>query len=281
MASADLPSPCKKPSYARTDDPPQRRDPTDLRGSLAEQARTQWAEEIKMRAFKGRAGVNLGYSTSSSSSSSLPAPSLPPRRPLGPSRTEPHLSFAPSPHAWQTSKDILDSVYAVPRLKRADELRPMWETGSSDGREARKMEGDDSGFFGAPGRMDVEREEEDGDGFDLDEAFGPAKTGFSFGGLLAGRQGGQADESQGSNSTTRTVTQRLKRAFEEEQEEAKDEDDQEMAPTDVEDEGDDQPGPLGASLRGAAAGRRTAGLRKGWGKTQSLPASAFESMVDF
>ncbi|GEM11566.1 hypothetical protein Rt10032_c16g5583 [Rhodotorula toruloides] len=84
--------------------------------------------------------------------------------------------------------------------------------------------------------MDVEREEEDGDGFDLDEAFGPAKTGFSFGGLLAGRQGGQADESQGSNSTTRTVTQRLKRAFEEEQEEAKDEDDQEMAPTDVEDE---------------------------------------------
>ncbi|GEM09726.1 membrane protein [Rhodotorula toruloides] len=260
MASADLPSPCKKPSYARTDDPPQRRDPTDLRGSLAEQARTQWAEEIKMRAFKGRAGVNLGYSTSSSSSSSLPAP-----------------SSHPSP----ARKDILDSVYAVPRLKRADELRPMWETGSSDGREARKMEGDDSGFFGAPGRMDVEREEEDGDGFDLDEAFGPAKTGFSFGGLLAGRQGGQADESQGSNSTTRTVTQRLKRAFEEEQEEAKDEDDQEMAPTDVEDEGDDQPGPLGASLRGAAAGRRTAGLRKGWGKTQSLPASAFESMVDF
>ncbi|GEM12881.1 membrane protein [Rhodotorula toruloides] len=265
MASADLPSPCKKPSYARTDDPPQRRDPTDLRGSLAEQARTQWAEEIKMRAFKGRAGVNLGYSTSSSSSSSLPAPSLPPRRPLGPSRTEPHLSFAPSPHAWQTSKDILDSVYAVPRLKRADELRPMWETGSSDGREARKMEGDDSGFFGAPGRMDVEREEEDGDGFDLDEAFGPPRRASRL----------------GSNSTTRTVTQRLKRAFEEEQEEAKDEDDQEMAPTDVEDEGDDQPGPLGASLRGAAAGRRTAGLRKGWGKTQSLPASAFESMVDF
>ncbi|KAK4332793.1 putative membrane protein [Rhodotorula toruloides] len=127
--------------------------------------------------------------------------------------------------------------------------------------------------------MDVERDQDEGDGFDLDEAFGPAKEGLSFG--LLGRQA-EAEESQGSNSTTRTVTQRLKRAFEEEPaEEADGQDDEEMAPTDVEDEAEDQPGPLGSALRGAAAQRRTAGLRKGWGKTQSLPASAFESMVDF
>ncbi|KAJ8295531.1 hypothetical protein OF846_001747 [Rhodotorula toruloides] len=279
MATADLPSPSKKPTYARTDDLPTRRDPNDLRGSMAEKARTPWAEEIRMSAFKGRAGVNLGYSTTSSSS--LSAPSLPSRRPLGPSRTEPHLSFAPSATAtpWQSSRDILDSVYAVPRVKRADELRPMWETGSQDGSSARAVEGEDSGFFGAPG-MDVEREEADGDGFNLDEAFGPSKTALSFG--LLGRQG-EADESQGSNSTTRTVTQRLKRAFEEEEptEEAEGQDDEEMAPTDVEDEGEDQPGPLGTAPRGAAAQRRTAGLRRGWGKTQSLPASAFESMVEF
>ncbi|BGO97775.1 hypothetical protein NBRC10513v2_001770 [Rhodotorula toruloides] len=280
MATADLPSSSKKPTYARTDDLPTRRDPNDLRGSMAEQARTQWAEEIKLRAFKGRAGVNLGYSTTTTSS--LSAPSLPSsRRPLGPSRTEPHLSFGPSPTAsapWQSSRDILDSVYAVPRVKRADELRPMWETGSQDGAAARAVEGEDSGFFGAPG-MDVERDQDEGDGFDLDEAFGPAKEGLSFG--LLGRQA-EAEESQGSNSTTRTVTQRLKRAFEEEPaEEADGQDDEEMAPTDVEDEAEDQPGPLGSALRGAAAQRRTAGLRKGWGKTQSLPASAFESMVDF
>ncbi|BGP30148.1 hypothetical protein JCM10296v2_001900 [Rhodotorula toruloides] len=276
MATADLPSPSKKSTCARRDDLPTRRDPNDLRGSMAEQARTQWADEIKARAFKGRAGVNLGYSTTSSSS--LSAPSLPSsRRPLGPSRTEPHLSFAPSSAAaapWQSSRDILDSVYAVPRVKRADELRPMWETGSQDGAAARAVEGEDSGFFGAPG-MEVERDQDEGDGFDLDEAFGPAKTDLAFGVLGSHAE---ADESQGSRSTTRTVTQRLKRALEEEKAE---EDDEEMAPTDVEDEGEDQPGPLGSALRGARAGRRTAGLRKGWGKTQSLPASAFESMVDF
>lgn len=159
----------------------------------------------------------------------------------------------------------------------------MYETGSQDGGAAdkRAVEGHDSGFFGGAtptAGMDVERDV-DGDGFDLDEAFGPAKTDLAFG--LLGRQS-EADDSQNSASTTRTVTHRLKRAFVEEQgDEARVDangDDDDMAPTDVEDEGDDQPAPLGGALSGA---RKMAGSRRAWGKTQSLPASAFESMVEF
>lgn len=190
--------------------------------------------------------------------------------------------------SWQSGKDILDEVYAHAALtgKRSDELRPMWETGSATESHVSAASGQrqDSGFFAGPagGRIaSAGPQTDDGDGFDLDEAFGTAGT--SRFGFLAG-----ATTNEDSQDSARTVTQRMKRAFQEEEEgtgvagTGPVEDDEEMAATDVEDEGEDDaaPGPFSPFASVAAAGpRRVAGLKRGFAKTQSLPPSAFS--MDF
>lgn len=180
----------------------------------------------------------------------------------------------------------------------------MWETGSaSDAASTRaaSLRAGDSGFWGpaagaaGPGQGAVAAgghdDDGDGDGFDLDEALGPAKGGLmsfaGFGGaqpVSAAAAEGVHQDSQGSGSTAHMVTQRFKRAFDEDTPLASatsaapgQQDDEDMAATDVEDEGDDEPAPM--SVFGQA--RRVAGLRKGWGKTQSLPPSAFAGSMEF
>ncbi|GAA5921791.1 hypothetical protein JCM1841_001866 [Sporobolomyces salmonicolor] len=278
MTAACAPSPSKKPTYAPT--PAPLADPTDLRGSLAALGRTGYEDLISWRARESRAAVARGPPWP-------PAPSA--RRPLGFSRTEPVLSFAPdgttaagraSPGV-PTTQDALNLAYSDGR--RADELRPMWETaaGSAAGQDdlalrrtagARRGahgDGDEAGDGGGGG---------DGDGFDLDEVLGPSGAHLSFGAL-----GARA----GSDSA-----RRKKRAFEEAGPAPADADagagdDEEMGPpTDVEDEGaggagsSGQRAPLG--FLAGPAGRRIAGAgARAFGRTQSLPASAFSGQMEF
>ncbi|BGP38029.1 hypothetical protein JCM10449v2_001956 [Rhodotorula kratochvilovae] len=277
------PSPSKK-AYMPAPIPP-RADPTDLRGSM--RVRTEWDDQLKLNPTRTRMAVANGHPSAPSSSS---------RRPLGPARTEPVLSFA---HAsvpsyagqFKSSKDLLDDAYAALHAqpvvgKRADELRPMWETGSaSDAASVRaaSLRAGDSGFWGAAAAP-APVEDVDGDGFDLDEALGPAKGGLlSFAGFA--QVPAPAQDSQGSGSTTHTVTQRMKRSFGAEGPAAVGAgagagaagDDEEMAATDVEDEGDDEPAPLS----GFGQLRQVKALWKGWGKTQSLPPDAFAGQMEF
>lgn len=116
------------------------------------------------------------------------------------------------------------------------------------------------------------------DGFSMDEVFGKSSIDFK---LPSSSQGDSQD-------STRTVTQRMKRAYEGEdsattlvQEEGEEDDD--MEATDVEDEGEDQVAPtltnmFGQKTVGSAGERRIAGSKRAFGKTKSLPASAFTSM---
>ncbi|GAA5835300.1 hypothetical protein JCM9279_004501 [Rhodotorula babjevae] len=281
MATAASPS---KKAYKPTDAPAVL-EASDLRGSL--RPKTEYDELLRVKPAQSRMAVSRGHTTPASSSH---------RRPLGPAATEPILSFAqPSVPSYagyfKSSKDALDEAYAAvhgapaPSAtgKRADELRPMWETGSaSDAASTRaaSLRAGDSGFWGAAQQAAPAPADEDGDGFDLDEAFGPAKGGLmSFAGFGGAAQAPANDDSQGSGSTAHAVTQRFKRTFDGEAAAASaapqgEVDDEEMAATDVEDEGDDEPAPMS----GFGQARRVAGLRKGWGKTQSLPPSAFASM---
>ncbi|GAA5938341.1 hypothetical protein JCM3775_000868 [Rhodotorula graminis] len=288
-----VPSPTKKAYKPAADAPAVPEGPSDLRGSL--RPRTNWDELLRVKPAQSRMAVARGHTTTASSSH---------RRPLGPAATEPILSFAqPSVPSYagyfKSSKDALDEAYAavhgapVPSAtgKRADELRPMWETGSaSDAASTRaaSLRAGDSGFWGAAGAaagpVHVQahaQADDDGDGFDLDEALGPATGGLmSFAGFSSGvAQAPTVNvDSQGSGSTAHAVTQRFKRAFDGDAPPSAaaqgEVDDEEMAATDVEDEGGDEPAPMG----GFGQARRVAGLRKGWGKTQSLPPSAFASM---
>lgn len=234
------------------------------------------------------AGVDWGHAALGGTSSSTASSLNPRRRPLGFSRTEPVLSFAgtgavaPAPVAsWQSGKDILDEVYAQAGAfgKRSNELRPMWETGSAteSHASAHSSRRQDSGFIPAAAAGGAAAPADDeGDGFDLDEAFGTAGT-TRFGLFAAG---GANKDSQDSSKTT---TQRLKRAFTD-AEEAEPADDEEMAATDVEDEEDDEaPGPMSmfATASAAAGPRRFAGLKRGFAKTQSLPPSAFAGKMEF
>ncbi|GAA5977931.1 hypothetical protein JCM10908_004166 [Rhodotorula pacifica] len=293
--SQDVPSPTKRATRAPAS--AAERDPTDPRGSL--NVATGFEDLIRQRAMAARAGVNWGHATSSSG---LPA-ALPRRRPLGFSRTEPSLSFAststPAPVAsWQSGKDILDEVYAHAALtgKRSDELRPMWETGSatdtaasahSAGGNGGASTRQDSGFFGASGAghpATVGALSDDGDGFDLDEAFGhagAARFGFAAGGAVDAVQ-------EDSQDSSRTVTQRLKRAYDDSDAAAEEqlaEDDEAMDATDIEDEGDDdvvgEPMSMFGTANAAAGPRRLAGLKRGFHKTQSLPPSAFAGKMEF
>ncbi|TKA52994.1 hypothetical protein B0A53_04297 [Rhodotorula sp. CCFEE 5036] len=300
----DVPSPTKRATRAPA--PPAERDPTDPRGSL--KVTTGLEDLIRQRAMEARAGnfktgVNWGHATSSG----LPA-AAPRRRPLGFSRTEPVLSFAnasnnapPSVASWQSGKDILDEVYAHAALtgKRSDELRPMWETGSATDTAPSVVSASgrrqDSGFFGAAAAPSAGHSiaavggglSDDGDGFDLDEAFGSAGAGrFAFG-TGAAFAGGVQEDSQDSS---RTVTQRLKRAFDDDNagQAAAAADADEMDATDIEDddEGVDmvaaEPMSMFGTATSTAAGpRRLAGLKRGFHKTQSLPPSAFAGKMEF
>ncbi|GAA6051155.1 hypothetical protein JCM3770_002566 [Rhodotorula araucariae] len=276
------PSPSKK-AYVPAPIPP-RADPSDLRGSMRVQ--TPWDDQLKLNPARTRMAVANGHASAPSSSS---------RRPLGPARTEPVLSFATASvpsyaGQFKSSKDLLDDAYAALHApitgKRADELRPMWETGSaSDAASVRaaSLRAGDSGFWNAAVPAAVAPADDadgDGDGFDLDEALGPAKGGLlSFAGFAQIPAPAPAGDSQGSGSTAQTVTQRMKRAFGEDAPAAVGEaaDDDDMVATDVEDEGDDVPAPMS----GFGQLRQVRALKKGWGKTQSLPPDAFAGQMEF
>lgn len=123
-------------------------------------------------------------------------------------------------------------------------------------------------------------QDEDGDGFDLDQVYGESSTSFRIPPF-----GGSQGDSQDS---TRTVTQRMKRVFEGEDsgttlvEEEGTEEDDDMVATDVEDEGEDQVSSTMPNMFGSAGGaRKIAGARRTFGKTQSLPASAFQGQMEF
>lgn len=179
-----------------------------------------------------------------------------------------------------TQQDLLYNLKEGLR-ERHNELRPMWEYGTGDdgispmaraaSQAAGGLAGQDSGVFsvGAASTAAGSADADGDDGFDLDDVFGaPA------GNLDLSYLGGNGD-SQSSSSMARTITGGLKRALDgadEEEQGGAGGDDDEMATTDVEDEGEDAPGPF------FAPSRRTAALRKGWGRTQSLPASAFQEM---
>ena len=172
----------------------------------------------------------------------------------------------------------------------------MWETGSATDTAPSVVSGSgkrqDSGFFGAPApgaghsaAVGGGALSEDGDGFDLDEAFGPAGAArFAFGTVAAFAGGAQED----SQDSSRTVTQRLKRAFDDDNAGQAADDDDEMDATDIEedDEGGDmvaaEPVSMFGTATSAAAGpRRLAGLKRGFHKTQSLPPSAFAGKMEF
>ncbi|SCV69032.1 BQ2448_2052 [Microbotryum intermedium] len=101
-----------------------------------------------------------------------------------------------------------------------------------------------------------------GDGFDLDEVFGPS------GGQQLGTALSVDDDSQ------QTVTQGIKRGFEG-QDGLGEAEDEEMTLTDVED--DEMP----SALPTASQSRPTAGNRRVLGRTQSVPASAFRGEYRF
>jgi hypothetical protein len=115
----------------------------------------------------------------------------------------------------------------------------------------------------------------DGDGFDLDDVFGKPSVSFA---LPSSSQGDSQD-------STRTITQRMKRTYEGEDsattlvEEGGGEEDEDMVATDVEDEGEDQVSSKMTSTFGAGGEKRKiAGSKRAFGRTQSLPASAFQGM---
>ncbi|GJN88499.1 hypothetical protein Rhopal_001465-T1 [Rhodotorula paludigena] len=284
---ADMPSPTKK-AYAPAIAPVQ---PADgVRGSM--RVHTPYDEQLRTRPAFSRQAVAHGTAPSSSS-----------RRPLGPSRTEPFLSFAQPQRpsdvgTFRSGLEVLEHVYGVTDGKRRDELRPMWETSTNDdassvrsggafGRSA-SLAGGDSGFGSAAGMHGSfgagDAAGDGGDGFDLDEAFGPSRSKLNFGNLDAAAAAG-GEDSQQSHSTTRTITQGLrKRALDDDDAgfaaAAMDGDEIEMDATDVEDEDDDQANALKGFLQPNGE-RKTAGIRRGWTRTQSLPASAFEGKMDF
>lgn len=172
--------------------------------------------------------------------------------------------------------------------KRADELRPFGDTGSDYGGGSRTNSRTASGLFGtaAPastGAANAENDD-DGDGFSMDEVFGKSSIEFMI---------PSSSQGQDSQESTKTVTQRSKRAYEGEDSastlvqpgvkfDVGAEDDEDMVATDVEDEGEgeDKVASTFPNMFGGNQGteRRIAGSKRAFGKTKSLPASAFTSM---
>ncbi|GAA5900349.1 uncharacterized protein JCM6883_002817 [Sporobolomyces salmoneus] len=290
--SSDLPSPTKRPSFGSPPEAPPR-DPTDIRGSMSKQAQTGFEYEISHRATQARHAVAQGHILPTHSS-------LRTRRPLGISQTEPVLSFAQNPSSsspsfnspfppsssssrfplFQTTQDIKNLVYTDG--KRPDELRPFGETSTSDyggfGSRTNSLSAFSEGGAGATGG------DADGDGFDLDDVYGKSSFTFPSSSQSAGAGG---EDSQGSN---RTVTQRMKRAFVEAEDsgstlvEEGGGEDEDMVATDVEDEGEgEEKDQVASSMTNMFGGpmktdRKIAGAKRAFGKTQSLPASAFSGM---
>jgi hypothetical protein len=173
----------------------------------------------------------------------------------------------------------------------------MWETGSPEvdsRRSASFVAGGGSSLFEPTGYQtrettlelggaDSSVDEFEGDGFDIDEVFG--QSSIVFPSTLRSRVVDGEEDSQestlSSNGTAGTITTRLKRAFQEEEDEEvsrMDEDeDEEMAATDVEDEGADVPLPMAYD---GPIGRKVVG-RRGFTKTQSLPAHVFQGETPF
>ncbi|GAA5868427.1 hypothetical protein JCM8547_006272 [Rhodosporidiobolus lusitaniae] len=285
-------SPTRKVAYA----PPLAATPTGVRGSMQRQASTQWNASIPSRAMQARAAVAQGHQTGTLAASSTASTSsgFPARRPLGSSQTMPVLLFSqptrPSDLTpFQTASEIVDSVY------RPNELQPFSETrgeGSSLSRASSlaaaadaaagrspfgtALAGQDSGVFSAPG---AGKDDEEGDGFDLDDVLGEAGSNLNFSNLgpSSSSATGFFEDSQGS---TRTLTNGLKRVLDTGDdgmggEGGAAEDDDAMDATDVEDEGEE----VGSMMAFSAAARPMAGLKKSaFSRTQSLPASAFKGM---
>lgn len=201
------------------------------------------------------------------------------------------LSFggASSAHGdtFRTSNDTLDLIFGP----RQNELRPMWQTGVPDeqgsgstasGSFASHLGPSGSSTFGDQRDYETRETTTDAmdygpDGFDLDEVFGAG------GGGLAGDEEGQADSQATVSSvgTARTITGRLKRAYEDDDVVSGGHtgaDEEEMDATDIEDEGGD--GVPRMSAWGAPPGRKLAG-RRGLSKTQSLPAHVFAGDAPF
>ncbi|GAA5947247.1 hypothetical protein JCM3765_001589 [Sporobolomyces pararoseus] len=280
MAS-DLPSPTKRATMNPTPLAPS--DPNDIRGSMQKQAQTGFEDMIAWKATQARRAVAQGHN--------LPN-FLNTRRPLGPSRTEPTLSFAPSASLnsqnpptrfppFQTDREIRNLVFTDG--KRPDELRPFGDTGSDYGGGSRTNSRTASGgLFGTSASTSMDEDGEDG--FSMDEVFGKSSVNFK---LPSSSQGDSQD-------STRTVTQRMKRTYEGEDSattlvgeggEAEAEDD-DMEETDVEDEGEDQVAPtltnmFGQKTVGSFGERKIAGSKRAFGKTKSLPASAFTGGMEF
>ena len=213
------------------------------------------------------------------------------RRPLGFSRTEPNLSFGSSSSSsnppnmfppFQTAQDIINLVYTDG--KRADELQPFGAGGSqTSGSRSNSQVG--SGLFGSDamgggGGATETSMDDDGDGFDLDEVYGaPSSSSFN----IPSSSQGQGE----SQDSTRTVTQRMKRAYEDPVANAASlgngegaEDDEDMVPTDVEDEGEDEAADL-PKTNMFGQGRKIAGAKRSFARTQSLPSSAFSGQMEF
>ncbi|ORY58667.1 hypothetical protein BCR35DRAFT_309395 [Leucosporidium creatinivorum] len=257
---------------------------SDPRGSLqraASNSTAQFNASIVEKAMKARQAVQRGQ---------LGMPPPPPpastghRRPLGPSQSTPVLNFGGSA-PFVTTNSTLSSVFGD--VKR-NELQPFFNNLHEDEAERsrrsasqRSLEG--SGLFGGSAggyqtRETTAMDEEEGDGFDMDEVFGESSIKFPSAFSSQPSFGGQ-EESQSSTGTTRTITQRMKRAFDDGEEgKAGADSDEEMAATDVEDEGGDVVQPS-ISAFNAPVGRKIGG-RRGLSKTQSLPASVFNG-ADF
>lgn len=207
------------------------------------------------------------------------------RRPLGYSATEPVLSFAhPASSSFnkdstatrpqsrfppfQTAQEIQNLVYTDG--KRRDELRPYGETTSDYGGGGSRTNSLAGDLFGPPSTTAATSGggDDDGDGFDLDDVYGKSDLGFTLP-STATRPVKRALEGDDAGSGATLVND--------------DDEDDDMVATDVEDndgEGGDKVAPMQTNMFGqtGAFERRIAGSKRAFGKTQSLPASAFTGM---
>ncbi|KAK4058756.1 hypothetical protein OIO90_000201 [Microbotryomycetes sp. JL221] len=201
-----------------------------------------------------------------------------------------------SPYTFQTSSDTLQAVFGTEYRSR--ELQPMFETSdtssiasssavkgrmrnSSVGSLSHGYDTRETTYSGQP--QQAWDNEDQIDGFDPDDAFGPSSsTRFTFPGAQD-TSNQDSQESATTRGTATTLAARMnKRTFagEEGPSEAgdneRDDYDEEMALTDIEDEIHELPrmsfnAPIGRTLAG----------RRGLAKTQSLPAEVFKGEMSF
>lgn len=137
----------------------------------------------------------------------------------------------------------------------------------------------DSGTRSRSTTMETEVEEDGGDGFDMEEVYGIRESRFkgSFGATPT------TNDQDDSQSSTRTVTQGLKRAFEFDEptttlsKTSREESDEEMEDTEDEEETEGVEAMSMEFKIPRVGGYRPIVGRRGLAKTQSLPASVFSS----